>query len=258
MPIRALVVGCLSAAIALADAQEMSQAVPPLLQGVHRVVCLGDSITQQGEGPGGYVWLLRHYLNDLFPTQNIETLNAGISGHKSTDMIARFKRDVLDKKPDLIMISVGVNDVWHGFYDNHPKGDGPRGVKLEQYRDNVGSMITQAKAQGIKVVLLSTTVIYEDLNSPHNQKARRYNAVLRDLAQEYGSTFIDFQKPFRELITAYQHSTGGHDNLLTVDGVHMNAEGNKVMAHTILTGLGISPKFQEAVQQKVAEELRAK
>lgn len=137
--------------------QERAQpVVPPILQGVHRVVCLGDSITQMGEGPGGYVWLVRHYLKDLYPDQNIETINAGISGHKSTDMIARFKRDVLDRKPDLVTISVGVNDVWHGFYDHHPKGDGPRGVKIEDYRANVDSMVGQAQAAGIKVVILST------------------------------------------------------------------------------------------------------
>lgn len=46
--------------------------VPPLLTGVHRIVCLGDSITQGGEGPGGYVWLVRHYLNALYPQQPIE------------------------------------------------------------------------------------------------------------------------------------------------------------------------------------------
>ncbi|HLK56573.1 MAG TPA: hypothetical protein VKU00_08415 [Chthonomonadaceae bacterium] len=46
--------------------------VPPALENVHRIVCLGDSITQGGEGPGGYVWLFRHYLNALYPQQNIE------------------------------------------------------------------------------------------------------------------------------------------------------------------------------------------
>jgi len=215
---------------------------------------LGDSITQIGEGPGGYVWLVRHFLKDLYPDQNIETINAGISGHKSTDMIARFQRDVLDKKPDLVTISVGVNDVWHGFYDNHPKGDGPRGVKLEDYRTNVESMVTQAQGIGAKVVILSTTVIQEDPKSGENRKAAKYNAALRDIAREHNCAFIDFQKPFRELINNYRSTTGGKDNFLTVDGVHMNAEGNKVMAHTILTGLGISPEAQEAVQKQVATE----
>jgi acyl-CoA thioesterase-1 len=228
--------------------------VPPILQGVHRIVCLGDSITEAGERPGGYVWLIRHYLNNLYPDQHIETLNAGISGHKSTDMIARYQRDVLSKKPDLVTISVGVNDVWHGFMDNHKLGDGPRGVKLEDYRANVESMVSQAQAAGIKVVILSSTVIYENLDSAENIKALKYNAALRDIARQHNCEFIDYQKAFRMLIKDYQKSTGGRDNFLTVDGVHMNAGGNQVMAHMILTGLGISPRDQESVQKQVATE----
>ncbi len=225
--------------------------VPPLLSGVHRVVCLGDSITQMGEGQGGYVWLVRQYLKDLYPDAGIETLNAGISGHKSTDMLARFQSDVLDKKPDLVTISVGVNDVWHGFYDNHPLGDGPRGVTLENYRSNVETMVTRALAAGIKVVLLSTTVIEEDLSNLENAKAAKYSAALREIARAHRCSFVDFQKPFRDLIQVYRKSTGGRDNLLTVDGVHMNGAGNKVMAHTLLTGLGISPDDQKSVQKQV-------
>ena len=230
--------------------------VPPLLQNVHRIVCLGDSITQGGEGPGGYVWLVRHYLSALYPQQNIEVINAGISGHKSTDMIARFQHDVLDRKPDLVTISVGVNDVWHGFYDNHPKGDGPRGIPLDSYRKNVDTMITQAQNAGAKVVVLSTTVIQEDLNSPENAKAVRYNAALRDLAREHKAVWVDYQKPFRDLIGAYRKDTGARDLLLTVDGVHMNSAGNKIMAYALLSGLGITPEARAGVQKTVEQEQR--
>src|SRR4051794_28866505 len=99
-----------SAVFAFAFVLASAQVVPKGLQGVHRIVCLGDSITEQGENPGAYVWLVRHFLNDVYPQEHIEVINAGISGHKSTDMLARFQRDVLDKKPDLVTISVGVND----------------------------------------------------------------------------------------------------------------------------------------------------
>lgn len=245
---------------------------PPLLKGVHRIVCLGDSITQGGEGPGGYVWLLRHYLNALYgphtsgatSTQNspetvqtIEVVNAGISGHKSTDMLARYQKDVLDKKPDLVTISVGVNDVWHGFYDNHPEGDGPKGIPLPEYKQHVEDMITQAEKLGAKVVVLSTTVIHEDDTNKENAKIKTYNAALRDLAKKHHAAFVDYQKPFWSLITAYQKETGGHELLLTVDGVHMNATGNRVMAHTLLTGLGISATAQAAAQAAVDADQRA-
>jgi len=240
----------------MATPAKQTQALPAELQGTKRIACLGDSITEQGEMPGGYVWLLRRYLSDLYPQQNFEVINAGISGHKSTDMIARYQRDVLDKKPDLVTISVGVNDVWHGYFDNHPLGDGPRGVKLEDYRQNVEQMIRRAQSSGIRVVILSTTVIHEDLKDPMNIKSEKYNATLRDLARKYHLIFVDYQKAFRSLITAYRQNAGGRDNLLTVDGVHMNDAGNKVMAHTLLTALGIPPETQETVDAQVAKERR--
>ena len=227
---------------------QANSAVPNRLRGVHRIVCLGDSITQGGEAPGGYVWLVRRYLAALYP--NIEVINAGISGNKSTDMLARFQRDVLDKHPDLVTISVGVNDVWHGFYDNHPAGDGPLGIPLTDYRSHVEEMIKRARAAGAGVVVLSTTVIHEDLQNSENAKLVGYNATLRDLARKYRAGFIDFQKPFQAMIKAYR-TTGARDNLLTGDGVHMNPLGNKVMAYTILSGLSVPAELREGVRDVV-------
>jgi len=172
-------------------------------------------------------------------------------------MLARYQKDVLDKKPDLVTISVGVNDVWHGFYDNHPEGDGPRGIPLPEYKQHVEDMITQAEKQGAKVVVLSTTVIHEDETNKENAKIKTYNAALRDLAKKHHATFVDYQKPFWSLITAYQKETGGHELLPIVDGVHMNATGNRVMAHTLLTGLGISAAAQAAAQPAVDADQRA-
>lgn len=217
---------------------------------------LGDSITQIGEGPGGYVWLTRHYLQNLYPDRHIEVINAGISGNRSNDMLARYQTDVLDHKPDLVTISVGVNDVWHGFYDNHPKGDGPRGIPLEDYRRNVEAMVDQAQKIGAKVVILSATPIYETQDGPENRKIAAYNAGLAAIARSHGSVFVDFQRPFWDIIRAYRRDTGGHDNFLTVDGVHMNASGNEVMAHMLLAGLGIAPDVQATVTKQVQTDMR--
>lgn len=228
--------------------------LPDSLKGVHRIVMLGDSITQLGEGPKGYVWLVRHYLQDIYPTQDFQIINAGISGNRSNDMLARYEKDVLEQKPDLITISVGVNDVWHGFMDHHPNGDGPRGIPLEDYKKNVESMVTQGMTAGARVVILSATVIGEDLDNKMNEKAKDFNNALRDIARHHHLVFVDLQKPFRTLISDYQKTTGGRDLLLTVDGVHMNDDGNQVMAHTILTTLGVTPDAQKAVNKQINEQ----
>ncbi len=236
--------------------------LPASLTGVHRIVCLGDSITQGGEGPGGYVWLVRHYLADLYPQQNITVINAGISGHKSSDMLARFQRDVLDRSPDMLTISVGVNDVWHAFRDfahnqDHPDGDLPNGVPLDAFRRNVDDMVTQAQKANIRVVMLSPTLIYEDLSSVENARLALYSDALRDIARQHKCSFVDYQKPMKALVRDYRALTGASDNLLTVDGVHMNASGNRCMAHVLLSGLGVTPQDRASVQKTVESEQRA-
>jgi acyl-CoA thioesterase-1 len=239
----------LFAAIPAGAETHMSQnsTLPASLKNVHRIVTMGDSITQAGEQPGGYVALLRTYFAILYPSQHIEVINAGISGHKSTDMQARFQKDVIAHSPDLVTISVGVNDVWHGYRDfargiDHPNGDLPAGVSVSLYREKVTAMIEAAQAAKAQVALLSPTLIYENLYSVENKKLMEYINVMRDLAREHHCMFIDLNKPFRTIISTYQRYAGKTTNLLTSDGVHMNPAGNKLMAYTILRGLGVPEK----------------
>ena len=79
-------------------------------------------------------------------------------------------------------------------------------------------------------------------------KIRLLVSWVREIARSHGGHFIDFQKPFAALIKAYR-ATGARDNLLTVDGVHMNPLGNKVMANTILTGLDVPVDLRESVRE---------
>ena len=93
--------------------ESLSEATPPpeiqnAIAGKRKIVIVGDSITEAGKYPGGYVWLLERYLSALDPDRKIEIVNAGISGNKAADMQARFQKDALDQKPDLVMINVGV------------------------------------------------------------------------------------------------------------------------------------------------------
>lgn len=209
------------------------------LQGVHRIVCLGDSITQFGDGPTGYVGLLRGYLTKVYPPNAIEVVNAGVSGNTSNDELSRLDRDVIQKKPDLVTISVGVNDVWHGFDNTHPSGGGPNGVPLDLYKTNVQKMVTAAQKTGCVVVILAPTVIMEDLNDPRNLVLADYVSALKDIARRHKCLFVDLQTPFQTYLDLAR-TTGNTDKLLTVDGVHMNDWGNRFMAATILTSL-LSP-----------------
>ena len=99
---------------------------------------------------------------------------AGISGHKSDQMLERLQRDALDKKPDWMTLSCGVNDVWHGA----------KGIPLDQYKTNITAIVNQCQAQGVKVMILTATVIGEDLDNENNRKLIPYNEFLRQLAKK--------------------------------------------------------------------------
>ena len=77
---------------------------PPL-----RVIFFGDSITEAGVGPAGYITQLR----GMLPTDKFELTGAGIGGNKVYDLYLRLERDVLDRHPDVVVVFVGGNDVWH-------------------------------------------------------------------------------------------------------------------------------------------------
>ncbi len=224
-----------------------------LLQDKQLLITLGNSITQAGEKPEGYVSLMRKILDDLYPEQTVYIVNAGISGHKSTDMSERFERDVLQYSPDWVTISVGVNDVWHGFYDHHPKGDGPRGVPLPLFREKVIDMVARAQASGIRVALFTTTVIKEDLSSPENTKLVVYNKALRQIASKYNCLLVDMDKAFRRALEPYQKPGMKDRGILTSDGVHMLPPGNWLMAKTVLAAFGVPEKRIEMIRPRIKE-----
>ena len=238
----------------------VSQATPPpeiqnVLAGKRKIVIVGDSITEGGKYPGGYVWLLERYLSALYPNRKIKIVNAGISGNKATDMQARFQKDAIDQKPDLVMINVGVNDVWHAFFNFpknqfFPQGNLPTGVPLAEYRDKITQMVLAAKAAGIRVVLLSPTPIGEILDGPENLRLQEYIVAMREIALQNQCLFIDLNAPCREVIGTYQKHAGKTLNLLAADGVHPNPSGYRIIAFTILRGLGVPAKDIENLEVK--------
>ena len=238
----------------------VSQATPPpeiqnVLAGRRKIVIVGDSITEAGKNPGGYVWLLERYLSALYPAGKIKIVNAGISGNKASDMQARFQKDAIDQKPDLVMINVGVNDVWHAFFNFpknqfFPQGNLPTGVPLAEYRDKITQMVLAAKAAGIRVVLLSPTPIGEILDGPENRRLQEYIAAMREIALQNQCLFIDLNGPCQEVIGTYQKHAGKTLNLLAADGVHPNPSGYRIIAFTILRGLGVPAKDIENLEVK--------
>jgi len=191
-----------------------------------KIAFLGDSITQGGWGSAkGYVKLTVAGLkaNGI----EVDVVPAGISGHKSNQMLERLERDVLSKKPQWMTLSCGVNDVWHGV----------KGVPLEDYKKNIREIVDKCAAANVKVVILTATVIKEQLDGPENQKLAAYNDFLRDLAKEKKLPVADLNAMFQERIKA---ANTPDKKVLTSDGVHMNGTGNEVMAEGVLRAFGVN------------------
>jgi acyl-CoA thioesterase I len=221
-----------------------------------KVAFLGDSITQAGWGnPNGYVKLVVSGLaaNGI----KIDPVPAGISGHKSNQMLERLDRDVLSKKPQWMTLSCGVNDVWHGAngvpLDEasanarpvNPAKDGepPKGT----FKENIIALVDKATAAGVKVVILTATVIHEKLDNEENARLAGYNDFLRGVAKEKNLRLADVNAMFQARIKEVNQPD---KKVLTRDGVHMNPEGDRVLALGVLQAFGLNEaelkKAQEA------------
>ncbi len=221
------------------------------------IAFLGDSITQYGWNlPSGYVRMIDAALwaNDL---RGVKLYPAGVSGHKSDQMLARLERDVLKRKPTYLVLSCGVNDVWHPFlYPGRGKG-----VSLEDYKKNMTAIVDQAQAAGIKVILLTATMIKEDADNPENRALAPYNDFLRELAKQKNCKLVDLNAEMQRLVAEARAASPGKRNRLTVDGVHMDVAGNEMMADGILRALGFTDeemkKTHDAYPVRLQYETRA-
>jgi lysophospholipase L1-like esterase len=199
-----------------------------LVKDGQKVAFLGDSITAQGwDFPGGYVKLTVAGLQTL--GVKIVPVPAGVGGNTSRDMLARLKTSVLDKKPDWMTLSCGVNDVWHGA----------GGCTLDEYKKNITSIVDQAQAAGIKVLLMTSTPIGEDDND-NNKKLVAYNDFLHQLAAEKKLPIAEENAAFQAALKASPKLPSGAP-ILTADGVHPVPEGEIIMASALLTAFGATP-----------------
>ncbi len=214
------------------------------------LITLGNSITELGEKPDGYVSVMRKVLKTLYPERTICIVNAGIGGHKSTDMNERFERDVLQYHPHWVSISVGVNDVWHGFFRNRTDLSA---VSLPIFEEKVTDMIRRAQAAGTRVALFTATVIKEDLSGDENRALIAYNNALRKLAKRHACLLMDMDRAFRQALKPHQKPGMPDRGVLTYDGVHMLPSGNWLMAKTALVAFGVPEERIDAIQAKVDE-----
>ena len=189
-----------------------------------KIVFFGDSITQAGVDKGGYIDVLQNMITEKGAADKFELNGAGISGNKIYDLYLRIEKDVLDKKPDVVVIWVGVNDVWH----KSSSGTGTDFDKFGRFYDAVVKKIQQG---GAKVIVVTPAAIGEknDYSNSQDGDLNGYSSWLRKYVKDNGLGLVDLRTIFHEYSLAHNP-----DNLskgiLTSDGVHLNAKGNTLVA----------------------------
>jgi lysophospholipase L1-like esterase len=198
-----------------------------------RIVFLGDSITQAGAGPKGYVTLVRKAIAEKHPDLEFEVIGAGISGNKVPDLQRRIEKDVIARKPTLVVIYIGINDVWHG------EKDPSKGTSKEAFEAGLKEVIGKCTAAGARVILCTPSVIGEkkDGGNPLDKQLDEYSEISRGLARELKLTLCDLRKAFVAHLNA-QNEDNAERGLLTSDRVHLNDAGNAFVAEQVLKALG--------------------
>lgn len=203
------IIGCLNAQtlneqINLAKYAQANKELPPPAPGEKRVAFMGNSITE--------AWV--HNSPEFF-SQNYY-IGRGISGQTTTQMLLRFRPDILDLQPNVVMIFAGINDIAEntGVYDP------------DFTFGNIVSMAQLAKANNMKVIIASLVPAKEATWHPHvtdiPAKVVALNARLKEYALANDITYLDFYD-------ALQDGTGIMRKELSEDGLHPNAEGYAIM-----------------------------
>ncbi len=172
-------------------------------KGEQRVVFMGNSITEGWPN------------KDPEYFENPSYINRGIGGQTTPQMLLRFRADVIDLQPKLVIILAGTNDI--------AGNTGP--MTLEQIRDNIISMAELAKVNGIQVIISSVLPAYDYVWRPGlepNIKIPKLNAMLKDYAENNGFLYLDY-------FTAMADDRNGLPKELAEDGVHPTKKGYMIM-----------------------------
>ncbi|MDF2670199.1 MAG: family lipase [Paenibacillus sp.] len=210
------------------------------LQQGTKLLMIGDSITDVGrvrpigEGRGealgkGYVAEVNALIQSVYPDLGIRVVNMGTSGNTVRSLKERWTTDVLDLKPDWLSIMIGINDVWRQFdqpllTETH--------VLLEEYEATLEELVSQTLPALEGLILMTPYFLEANENDAMRSLMDQYGAVVRRLAEKYGTQFIDTQAAFRFILSERYNAE------LAWDRVHPSLTGHMILARAFLREIG--------------------
>src|SRR5450432_4576388 len=194
-----------------------------------KIVFFGDSITEAAVNPHGFITIDNGLLNPE-SASNYELIGAGVSGNKVYDLYLRMEEDVIRKAPDIVVIWVGVNDVWH-----KKMGTGTDADKFERF---YLALIKKCKAAHISVIVCTPATIGEknDFSNEQDGDLNKYANIIRKISADQQLTLVDLHAAFQ----AYEKANNPNNldrGILTADGVHLNDAGNLFVAKLMAEGI---------------------
>lgn len=205
----------------------------------------GDSITDGNRGrtndPNhimghGYAFSIASRAGARFPEKQLTFYNRGISGNTVSDLLARWQKDALEIKPDVLSILVGVNDAAQAIKQHDV-------AATKKYEDGYRELLRQAKAQLPDCLL----VLCEPFIAPVGKVKENWNnwqsevqkkqAVVRLLAKEYQAVFVPLQKVFDDA------ASRAKADYWMWDGIHPTVAGHELIAQEWLKQVGIQLPF---------------
>ena len=227
-------------------------AIISCLDSNNKVVFLGDSITENATSIKGdtltfangsifvpkYTGFISRIKEKV--SEDIELIGKGIGGDKVSDLLTRYRNDVIQLNPDIVFIYIGINDVWHKY-------DFGTGSDIDLYEKGLRQIIGDIKNIGAEVILCTPTVIgenkgeftlvnqFKDIETMQimNSDLDAYSDVIRKLSSEFNTELIDLRKIFMNYISE-NNPNNDPSGITTYDGVHLNDQGNKLIADEML------------------------
>ncbi len=191
-----------------------------------KVIFFGDAITEYGVLQHGFIYLMKRMLMQQH-INNYDLVGAGVGGNKITNLQARLTEDIIAQSPDIVVIWIGVNDVWHKYTHGY-------GTDAEMFNETYRNIIKQLLADKIKIMLVTPAVIGE--NKDHltelDAELDKYAQMIRNIAAEFELAMCDMRALFF-LYEINNNTANAYAGILTTDGVHLNDAGNKFAAEEI-------------------------
>jgi lysophospholipase L1-like esterase len=206
------------------------------LKAGQKIVMIGDSITDAGrrdiEPPYGvgYMTLVRSFVNALHPELGLTWENRGIGGDTVRNLDSRWAADVIDERPDVLTVMIGINDVWRRF------GDKPHeAVPEDEYRATLTALLRAAReASGPDLYVGSPYMIEANAADPMRAAMDARGGIAREVAAEAGATFIEVQAAFDRVLAHSESADWSHDR------IHPNQPGHAVIALEFLRAFGVT------------------